>query len=126
MKGAKKYSDIFDMGGHQFGKLYIVLGKHARGYTLCVYILPDGVIECADRYRPLCDDAVQVYGIVSGNPGWTEKYGWLYEGKWQEDFDKIVQHKRKELQAKKLQNEEERCKDEAAKEHRTNELLSKY
>lgn len=27
-------------------------------------------------------DLFKVYGIIGGNPGWTETYGWLHKGTW--------------------------------------------
>lgn len=49
--------------------LYVV-ASHARGKTLHIYLIDE-------------DDALfKVYGIVDGNSGWTESYGWLHRGTW--------------------------------------------
>ena len=90
MLGAKKYSGLFITG--QYGKLYIAAGRHARGFTFHVQVLPEGVNARPNGEGNLClnDDAVEVYGIVSGQAGWTERYGWIHEGKWQDDFNKLV------------------------------------
>ena len=126
MKGAREYANLFETG--QYGRLYITSSSHGRGKTFRIQVLPAGEKAKSNGTQNLCtnENAVEVYGIVSGNPGWTETYGWLYAGSWQEDFQKIVQQKREELQAKKLRDEESRRKDEAAEKQRINELLSKY
>lgn len=103
MNGAREFAELFETG--QYGKLYIVSGVHARGRTFRIQVLPEG--EKANQNGPsnLClnRNAVTVYGEKGGNPGWTEWYGWLHYGKWQEDFDVLVAdaQKQKECQEKK-------------------------
>lgn len=97
MNGASEYASLFTTG--QYGKLYIVSGRHARGQTFHVYVLPEGVEAKPNGTNnpPLNEDAVEVYGVLGGQRGWTEYYGWIYEGKWKEDFMKLVNEKKKEV-----------------------------
>jgi len=90
MQGAKEYARLFNTG--QYGKLYIVSGSHARGSTFRIQILPEGEEAMPNGDNNLClnNNAVEVYGIVAGHPGWTERYGWLEIGKWMQDFEKLV------------------------------------
>ncbi len=88
MTGAREYAELFKETG-LYGKLYCVVGSHARGKTFNVHVLPEGKTN-------LNRDAVEVYGIKSGDPGWTEIYGWLHKGPWVADFEAIVQEKREE------------------------------
>ena len=126
MKGATKYARLFKTG--QYGKLYITSGSHARGETFEIQVLPQG-----EKAKPngecnkcLNSDAIEVYGVVSGNPGWTEEYGWIHKGKWQEDFEALVLHKEMEEEIqKKLQVHLKRAKEQKERE-RTNNLLSHY
>ena len=79
MKGAREYVQYLESG--VFGRLQIVVGGHSRGRTLHIYVLPEpGSLEAS----------VEVYGAISGQPGWNEEYGWLADGPWVADFDKLV------------------------------------
>lgn len=89
MNGAREYARLFKTG--QYGNLFITTGEHARGKTFHVQILPDGE-KAKSNYGNMCtnESAVEVYGIISGHPGWTESYGWKHKGPWQSDFEKLV------------------------------------
>lgn len=91
MKGADEYYDLFKET-HQKGKLYFVVSSHARGKTFRVFIIPNGEKArpngCSNA--PLNKDKVEVYGVVSGQCGWSEAYGWLHKGPWQDDFNAYV------------------------------------
>ena len=101
MKGADLYADLFKTG--QYGRFYLVSGSHARGKTFHIQILPEGETAESNGPNNLCtnENAVEVYGIVCGNPGWSEEYGWLHHGKWQKDFSSLVATRKKELQRKR-------------------------
>jgi len=123
MRGAKEYSELFK-GNEQHGKLYIKRDSHARGTTLHVWVLPTDEKLQGSIYS--CKEAIEVYGITGGQPGWTETYGWLHKGKWKEDFEKIVKSKKLALEAKKAKK---KCSTEEAEQKeraRVKELLSNY
>ena len=82
MYGARDFANLFVTG--QYGRLYIVAGSHARGRTFRIFVLPEGEVgeNNGPNNAPCNKDAVEVYGVVAGNPGWTETYGWLHTGKW--------------------------------------------
>jgi hypothetical protein len=126
MKGANKLAKLFKTG--QYGRLYITSSSHGRGDTFRIQILPEG--EKAKPNGPdstcLNPNAVEVYGVISGNPGWTEEYGWLHEGKWQEDFEKLVHPKRLEIEAKSRVNQAITEEMKKAEERRISTLLSDY
>lgn len=126
MKGAREFSELFKTG--QYGKLYIVSGSHARGRTFHIQVLPEGEKAVANGTQNLCtnSNAVEVYGVVSGNPGWTETYDWLHKGKWCEDFEKLVSEKKKEIEMRNKSDEylkEQRLK---ADSNKIASLLSQY
>ncbi len=126
MKGAREFAKLFKTG--QQGKLYITSGSHARGATFHIQILPEGETAKPNGAQNLClnSDAIEVYGIVAGQPGWTEEYGWLHEGAWQEDFRKLVTSMQMEIDAKAKQNQattEEATQEKRAREKR---LLDAY
>ena len=126
MKGANEYANLIQTC--QIGRLYMVSGYHARGNTFEIYVLPEGekVIPNGQHNPPLNSDAVKVYGPISGQLGWSEEYGWIHEGRWQDDFEKICELKRAEKESsakasklrKKMRNKE--------KEDKIDKMLSSY
>lgn len=121
MNGAREYADIFRSGQH--GKLFLASGSHARGRTFHIWVLPDGVKTDNPWFEPR---AVEVYGVTSGQPGWTETYGWLHEGPWQEDFFALVEKRREEIAVAAAQREQKRAVSEAEVARRKEELLAAY
>ena len=97
MNGARRYASLFQTG--QVGRLYLVSGSHARGRTFHIYVLPEGAEAKPNgaNNAPLNSGAVEVYGITGGQPGWTETYGWLHTGRWQEDFEALVEAREREI-----------------------------
>lgn len=125
MKGAREFAKLFKTG--QYGRFYIVSGSHARGATFHIQILPEGE-KAETNYGNKClnSDAVEVYGITGGNPGWTETYGWLHEGAWQDDFMKLVKSKQMELEAKEKQNQATTEEAEQRRRAKEKALLDDY
>ena len=127
MKGADDFCDVFPQS-EQIGRLYILPSSHARGRTFRIYVLPENekVIENGGINPPLNGDAVEVYGVISGQLGWTEVYGWLYKGRFIEDFSTILN---KRVQLKQEGNLKRNAKIEKEKEREVNrklDLLSTY
>ena len=127
MKGADEYCRLFNKA-EQRGRLYLLPHYHARGKTFHIYVLPNGeaVVPNGGFNPPLNKDAVEVYGIVGGQPGWTEVYGWLHEGPWQEDFKTMCYNRERELRLQEKQREVAREKRKEAEAERTAELLGSY
>lgn len=127
MKGADEYCRLFNKA-KQHGRLYLLPHYHARGKTFRIYVLPKGeaVIPNGGFNPPLNKDAVEVYGIVSGKRGWTEKYGWLHEGPWKEDFHKIVEDRKSEIIASLEEKERITSENESATKKRISDFLAAY
>ncbi|MGO4524769.1 hypothetical protein AB4097_07875 [Microvirga sp. 2MCAF35] len=125
MNGAREFAQLFQTGQH--GRLYLVSSSHGRGKTFHVYVLPEGV-EAKPNHNcaPLNVDAVEVYGITGGQPGWTETYGWLHKGRWQDDFAKLVAERRAQIADREAKQERDRVAAEAARIARQRELLASY
>ena len=125
MRGAENAA-LFGTGQH--GRLYLVSGSHARGNTFRIQVLPKGEEAIQNGPNNLClnTDAVEVYGAVSGQPGWTEAYGWKHFGPWQMDFEVLLERRKKELiklaEARDLRMAEKKEREQ----NRTEALLSKY
>ena len=127
MTGADEYCKLFTKA-EQHGRLYLIPYYHARGKTFRVFVLPEGedVIENGGVNPPLNDGTVEVYGAVSGRLGWTEAYGWIHKGAWQEDLRLLRGSRERELQEYKerqLAYAEER---EDEKQKRVSRTLSTY
>lgn len=125
MEGANEYAKLFTTG--QYGRLYLVSGSHARGKTFHIYVLPKGEDAIPNGPNgPQNKDAVEVYGIVGGQPGWTEKYGWLHEGRWIADFDALVSARRAETAEKDAKDDEARMKADQEAHKKKIQLLESY
>ena len=128
MKGADEYYDLFRGESEQIGRLYFQLHTHARGKCFEVFLLPKGVDREADKgklyggYPPM----VELYGVISGQRGWTECYGWLREGPWVEDFDKIMDLKREESKCRELERLLRQEAEGVKRENLVRELLQDY
>lgn len=122
MQGAREYATIFSSGQH--GRLYLVRGEHARGKTFHIWVLPSAEPVAGMPWS--VKDAVEVYGITGGQPGWTETYGWLHRGKWEQDFAAMVETRRAEIAAGIARREQEKADAEAAERQRKASLLAAY
>lgn len=126
MNGAHAYAALFSC--KQYDRLYISVGKHARGSTFNIYVLPEGVeaITNGDGNPILNKDAVEVYGVLGGNPGWTEYYGWIHKGPWCDDFLQLVIRKETAKVAHIRQQQNIVDSAENVEKLRINKLLSNY
>jgi len=126
MKGAREYCKIFEKA-EQIGRLYITPNNHARGYTFGIYVLPENE-EVKENFgnAPLNKNAVEVYGVINGNLGWSESYGWLHKGKWQSDFTELYIERKKELTLKNEKIKLESIKKQKIEEEKKKELLNFY
>ena len=91
--------------------------------------MPEGEKAKSNGTSNLCinENAVEVFGITTGgNPGWTETYGWLYKGKWQEDFQKLVEKKKAENAAEEKEGAEIKAEKAATETERIATLLLDY
>ena len=126
MQGAREFIGLFRSG--QYGRLYIAMGKHARGHTLRIWVLPEGATtnEKTDWNAPSIPDIVEVYGIVSGQPGWTESYGWIHNGPWADDFAALVAQRKDQLAWEAQRRKEIQARRESESAARDAVLLSSY
>ena len=90
----------------QYENIVFILSEHARGKTFKIWIYKTKDIKDTDEY-------LEVYGITGGQSGWTETYGWLCHGEW-ENFiakymkeleDEIYYHEHKEEVDKKKEKD---------------------
>ncbi len=126
MRGASRYSQLFETG--QYGRFYCVSGKHARGRTFQIFILPIGEegIWNGRNNVPLNGNAVEVYGVIGGNPGWNESYGWLREGAWCVDFENLAVERECEKERDRILKKEENERKQIEIKLREDRLLGDY
>ncbi|MES0444913.1 MAG: hypothetical protein ABUJ92_00070 [Desulfobacterales bacterium] len=124
MKGADEYYDLFKGVSQQIGRLYFQVTSHARGRCFEIILLPEGVVGSGDYVQRR--DTVELYGMVSGQRGWTEAYGWRHTGKWVADVEKIMETKRLERKEAMENFTKGRTERKKAKLEKTNALLSDY
>lgn len=126
MQGAREYAQLFATG--QYGRLYITSGSHARGRTFRIQVLPEGekAIENGENNTCLNADAVEVYGVTDGQRGWTESYGWIHRGPWEDDFLAMVDQRKAEIRADDELREARRKSREDAEAMKTQRLLQSY
>lgn len=127
MVGAREYAQLF-RHTVQIGRLYLVVGRHARGYEFRIYVLPEGekAIPNGPHNPPLNRDAVCVYGITGGQPGWTETYGWLHRGPWEEDFARAVAEHHAEMAIQRQESEHAVKRYQENEAEREKRLLASY
>ncbi len=121
MNGAREYALLFNSG--QYGQLYLHSGSHARGKTFRIWVIPEGlqITEPWHDHR-----AVEVYGITGGQPGWSETYGWLHYGKWQQEFAELVEKRYAETKRTKEEWHREVEEKEEKERARIAQLLENY
>ena len=112
MKGAREYCKLFK-NKEIIGKLKFTCGSHARGSYFHVYVIYE-------------NKQVEVYGILGGQPGWTEWYGWLKKGKWIDDFNAIVERKKDAFEMRIIQENKKRELDKEELKMQEQDILDKY
>lgn len=126
MNGAREYAQLFKSGQH--GRLYFVSSSHGRGKTFRIFVLPEGVLAQpnAGINAPLNVDAVEVYGAIGGQPGWSEFYGWLHRGKWEADFAQLVERRKAEIARMEAERANTKQSVEQERAQRVQALLAAY
>ena len=126
MYGAREYAELIPTG--QYGRLYCTSGVHARGKTFRIQVLPKDEEAISNGSGNMCvnKDAVVVYGVIGGQPGWTEYYGWLHHGKWEKDFESLLLVKERDRIMRINRREEAEIHKELIEIARIEALLSNY
>jgi len=124
MEGAREFSTMFKTG--QYDKLFLTSSHHARGKTFHIHVLPEDVkVESREELYKI-KGRVEVYGIIGGQPGWTERYGWIHQGKWCADFGKLVIAREEEIKNSKSRVKIISDKNKVLEQKLVAELLEKY
>lgn len=96
------------------GNVLYVLSKHARGRTFFIYLIADD------------GELFQVYGIVDGNPGWTESYGWLHRGTWVKPILAYLRKLAQDIEAHKTTLEEWERRKQSESNRAIGEKVTKF
>lgn len=125
MIGADEYCAVFKKT-EQIGRLLILPGSHARGATFHIYVLPKDFIFDSKKPHERGRYSVEVYGVISGQPGWTEKYGWLREGRWQDDFIECFRQRKSQIESCHAKKSIELGQKKREEELKINSVLDSY
>jgi len=71
------------------GNVIYGLSSHARGKCFHV-ILAENTYDLTDKEIVDPKNCFEVYGVLGGQNGWTEYYGWKHEGKWVEPITEYL------------------------------------
>ena len=102
----------------RYGNILFQLGNHARGKTFHMYLVEEPIGKRTDW--------LEVYGITSGNPGWTETYGWLVKGKWVKYIEDYFLKLRIELDAIRKENFRKDMEEAKIKQKEKQDKIEKF
>lgn len=122
MQGAREYAQLFTTG--QYGRLFICSSSHARGREFNIWVLPEG--EQVPKGSYPSSAAVKVYGPVGGQLGWTEWYGWLHKGPWQDDFERLVAERRVAIAGAEERRQQNAAEKERERVAQQSNVLASY
>jgi len=63
------------------GNIIYALSDHARGKCFRVFLV-ENIHGLTDKELINSSNRFEVYGVLGGQNGWTEYYGWKHEGNW--------------------------------------------
>jgi len=116
MQGAREYAELFGIGIHNYVRLRIEVGQHARGKTFRIYVTNDSNTS----------NYIEVYGVIGGQPGWTEFYGWIHEGLWCEYFKQIVEQKQRDCYEEEMKRNGILISEKQKEAMRVDNILSNW
>jgi len=125
MNGANEFCKVFNKP-EQIERLFLVPGSHARGPTFNIWILPTNELLEKGVMPWTVKDSIKVYGAVSGQLGWTESYGWKHKGKWVDDFEKALKHRKEIIESNNLESLRIKGLKEQELKDNINTLLNGY
>lgn len=103
--------------------IIIASGDHARGRTVHIFLVDNedyigNIINCPGK--------LEVYGVVSGQPGWNEEYGWIHSGSWVKVIERIIDNVLIEIEQKEYEVFNENQEYIEMMQDTLNEKLSKF
>lgn len=129
-----EYVDLFETG--QYGGLYIVMYRDTiNGDSMEIYALPKNthaITDGLDGHPPKNKDMVKVYGRalrrthLLGGATYSNEPQWLHEGRWKEDFEKLVAEKLTNLEQKRILRKAEIEAKEKLERQRIKKILDSY
>jgi hypothetical protein len=103
--------------------IIIVSGSHARGKTAHIFLVDNDdyigtIINCPNK--------TEVYGVIGGQPGWDEVYGWIHLGSWVAVIEKLVDDILLEIEQKEFDSLKMNQEYKKRMQDTLNEKLSKF
>jgi len=63
------------------GNIIYALSDHARGKCFRIFLV-EHTHGLTDKELVNSNNRFEVYGVLGGQNGWTEYYGWIHKGNW--------------------------------------------
>ena len=125
MKGAYEYCHLFPKM-EQFGRLIVWPKSNARGKTFHIYVVPKNFKAASNGWCPSPENDVEVYGVIGGNSGHSEEYGWVHHGPWEKDFAIVCHARRLQLEKQEAIGRQLMAGQKNDEANRIQNLLDQY
>jgi len=102
-----------DSVAYQCDNVIYVTSTHARGKTFRIYLV-DG------------ENTLEVYGVVRGQRGWTEEYGWRHKGTWVKPILSYLRRLEREYAACVERLEEDKRKKQSEANRQKQQQFDKF
>jgi hypothetical protein len=95
------------------------ISSHARGTCFHIYLVED-------LQNISVNKSFEVYGVISGNLGWTESYGWIHNGNWNEPILNYLKNLESEIKLFDENIEKEKHQKEQERNLALNSKIDKF
>ncbi len=113
-------SEVYINGNVVYG-----LSDHARGKCFRIYLV-ENTSDLTDKEIVSKDNCFEVYGILGGQNGWTEYYGWKHKGKWVKPITNYLNKLKEEIALRYKKADEEKRFKETEKQKQTEFTVNKF
>ena len=109
--------DAWGMGSECYinGNIIYALSDHARGKCFRIFLV-ENTHGLTDKELVDSSNRFEIYGVLGGQNGWTEYYGWKHKGNWVELITDYLNSLKSKIDSHhKKAEEDKRSKDAEAK-----------
>lgn len=88
-----------------------------------IFYLIDDLILIDEELK---NTAFEVYGIVGGQPGWTEIYSWIHKGNWVDPIEKYLRDLSEEIRLYDEEIEQEKQRKRLKETRKIEDQVEKF
>ena len=107
------------------GNIIYGLSNHARGKCFHIY-LAENTYDLTDKEIVSRDNCLEVYGVLGGQNGWTEYYGWKHTGNWVEPITDYLNSLKSKITLHYEKIEEDKRLKEAEVQKQTKSTVNRF